>query len=64
MVTLQDFLADIERRKLELGMVDTPASVEAMRNKGGQRTEEKRELLRRADARALAAGRRPVPSYY
>ena len=62
MVTLLDFLA--ERRKLELGLNDTPASIEAMRNKGGQRTDEKHELLRRADARALAAGRNPFPSYY
>ena len=45
MITLRDLLARVEARKAELGMVDTPAATEAMRNKGGQRTEAKRELL-------------------
>jgi len=34
----------------------TQADEEAMRNKGGGRTPEKRELLRRTEARAKAAG--------
>jgi hypothetical protein len=45
-------------------MIDTPAATEAMRNKGGQRTPAKRELLRRAAARARAAGRKPVIAYF
>lgn len=64
MVKLRDFLATIEARKAALGMSDTPTATEAMRNKGAGRTAAKRELLRRADARATAAGRLPVISHY
>ncbi len=35
-----------------------------MRNKGGRRTPEKRELLRRVQERARAAGVEPLKSYY
>jgi len=34
-----------------------------MRNKGGGRTPEKRELLRRTEARAKAAGLKPITSH-
>lgn len=64
MITLQDHLARVEARKIELGIIDTPAAIEAMRNKGGKRTAEKRELLRRTAARARAAGRKPIISYF
>ena len=64
MITLRDLLARVEARKAELGMVDTPAATEAMRNKGGQRTEAKRELLRRTAMRARAAGRKPVIAHF
>lgn len=64
MTTLRTFLAAVEARKASLGMSDTPAATEAMRNKGACRTPEKRELLRRVEARAIAAGREPVVSYY
>ena len=64
MITLRDFLAQVEARKAALGMSDTPAATEVMRNKGARRTSEKRELLRRVEARAVAAGREPVLSYY
>ena len=64
MTSLRDFLARVEARKAALGMSDMPAATEAMRNKGARRTPEKRELLRRVEARAVAAGRRPVISYY
>jgi hypothetical protein len=63
-LVLKDFLAEVEERKRALGIVDTPESIEAMRNKGGQRTPEKRELLRRVEERARAAGLEPVKSYY
>ncbi len=63
-MTLDQFLADIKARKGALGMMDTPAEVEAMRNKGGRRTPEKRELLHRVEERARAAGVKPFKSYY
>ena len=64
MVTLQQHLARVRARKLELGIRDTPAEVEAMRNKGGRRTSGKRVLLRRTAMRAMAAGVEPVRAYY
>ena len=64
MITLRELLARVEARKAELGMIDAPAATEAMRNKGGQRPPAKRELLRRAAARARAAGRKPVIAYF
>jgi len=52
-------------RKLALGLSpESEAAVDALRNKGGQRTLEKRELLRRAEVRARQAGQDPVISYY
>jgi hypothetical protein len=63
-VTLEEHLARVADRKRSLGMTDGPAETELMRNKGGQRTEAKRELLRRAAQRASDAGQEPVPSYY
>jgi hypothetical protein len=64
MTTLRDFLVRVEARKAELGIIDTPDATEAMRNKGSQRTEAKRELLRRTEKRAQAADRKPIPSYF
>lgn len=64
MISLRDHLDRVAARKEELGIRDTPESVEAMRNKGGYRTEAKRELLRRAEERTKAAGLEPGKSYY
>ena len=64
MLTLQDYLAQVEARKAKQGLEDTPAFTEVMRNKGITRTPQKRELLRRVEARARAAGRETVVSYY
>lgn len=64
MVALQDYLAQVEARKLEIGMRDTAADVDALRNRGANRTEAKRCLLASADARARAAGVQRVVSYY
>ena len=61
---LDQFLADIEARKAALGVEDTPAEVEALRNKGGRRTPKKRALMRRVEERARAAGVKPLKSYY
>ena len=64
MITLQKLLAGVQARKAALGMANTPESVEALRNKGANRTPEKWELLRRCAERARAAGRDPVPAHY
>jgi hypothetical protein len=61
---LDDLLSQIDERKRVLGLTDTSAATEALRNKGGNRTQEKRELLRRAELRARQAGRKPIVSYY
>jgi hypothetical protein len=60
------FLADLQHqvslRKAELGMRDTPEAVDAMRNKGDNRTEAKRELLHRiAERTAKAQGTKSEP---
>jgi hypothetical protein len=66
MKTLQmrSYLEALEVRKRRLGILDTPEDTEAMRNKGGRRTPEKREMLRRLEERARAAGDTEVKSYY
>ncbi|MBB2164352.1 hypothetical protein HLH26_07315 [Gluconacetobacter sp. 1b LMG 1731] len=61
---LDSFLAEVRARKAQLGLIDTPERTEAMRNRGGRRTPEKRALLRRIDERARAAGLEPIRSYY
>jgi hypothetical protein len=48
---LRAYLARIERRKAERGLTDTEARTDALRNRGANRTPEKRELLRRARER-------------
>ncbi len=63
-MTLNDLLSRIDERKRVLGLPDTLAVTEALRNKGGNRTPEKRALLRRAELRARQAGRKPVVSHY
>ena len=64
MVALQDYLAQVEAKKLELGMRDTDAETQAMRNRGGNRTTAKRQLLASVERRARAAGLQTVPSFY
>ena len=64
MIALQDYLAQVEARKLQVGMRETEADVDALRNCGGNRTEAKRRLLASVDARARAAGVQRVVSYY
>jgi hypothetical protein len=63
-VRFHELVAQIDARKAELGIAETPADVEALRNKGGRRTPEKRELLRRVAERARLAGKLPVPGYW
>ena len=63
-VKLVDLLERARARKRALGLTETPEQVDALRNPGGRRTPEKRALLRRAAARATAAGVTPVVSYF
>ena len=63
-ISLAKIQQQVSARKAMLGMLDTPSEVEAMRNKGGSRTPEKRELLRRVEKRARSAGLQPVAAYY
>lgn len=64
MEALRDFLARIKERKEKLGIVETEADIEAMRNKGLNRTAEKRALLKCISDRAKAAGLKPIKSYF
>jgi hypothetical protein len=61
---LECFLEEVEQRKAEVGLDESPAAVDSRRNKGARRTEAKRALLRRSEQRATATGLRAVPSYY
>ncbi len=61
---LRTFLAGVAQRKAALGIADTEEWTESLRNSGANRTDEKRELLRRIEARAKAAGRPGVISRY
>lgn len=63
-ISMADFTTQIEARKREIGMVDDAETTEALRNKGTSRTPQKRVLLARIEERAIAAGRKPVRSYY
>jgi hypothetical protein len=61
---LRTFLAGVARRKAALGIEYTKEWTESLRNSGANRTEEKRELLRRIEAKTKAAGRTGVISRY
>jgi hypothetical protein len=63
-VSLNSLQASIAARKAALGVDDSPAATDAMRNRGYIRTPQKRELLGRAKARAVAAGVEPVPALF
>lgn len=58
------FVQAAEQRKRELGIVETAEDTEAMRNKGGNRTQAKRDLLDRAQKRAREAGQEAVRAYF
>ncbi|MCC4234583.1 hypothetical protein ACFOKF_02165 [Sphingobium rhizovicinum] len=53
-VTLDEHLARIRARKVELGIVDSPERTEAMRNSGLRRTARKRAALARIAERSHA----------
>lgn len=58
------FVAEAEQRQRDLGIDQSAEAIEALRNKGGRRTPEKRAMLARMAQRAEAAGRNPVPAHY
>jgi hypothetical protein len=58
------FVQEAEQRKRELGIVETAEVVEAMRNKGSNRTVAKRDLLGRLQKRAQEADRDAVTAYF
>jgi hypothetical protein len=61
-IDIETLLTRVKARKRELGLDEADPS--ELRNRGTARTAEKRELLRRTDARARAAGKRPIASNY
>ena len=60
----QSLTTQIEAPKREIGTVDDAATIEPMRNKGGNRTPKKRAFLSRIEGRVKAAGKTPVRAYY
>ncbi len=63
-VNLTEYLRWAETRRAELAAAGLLPSDEQLRNSGLNRTEEKREFLRRIDERAKAAGQTPIKSNY
>jgi hypothetical protein len=63
-IELDRLLGEVEARKAQLGLCDTPETLEALRNKGERRSPAKREMLRRAAARACASGKDPIPAHF
>lgn len=61
--TLEEHIADVARRREQVGIPDDEAARDAMRNKGHGRTESKKVLLLACAARARAAGLEPLPTY-
>lgn len=61
---IDEYLAQVRAKKALLGIRNTAEDVDSLRNKGGNRTESKRELLRRIEIRSLRSGLDPVVSYY
>ena len=61
-VNLDDFLAEIEARRIALGITDTDD--EACRNIGTRRTAAKRQLLQEIAERCAAAGVEPLAANY
>lgn len=62
-MTLEDYLVDASRRRQQASIPDNDATTDALRNRGGQRTESKKALLCAAARRARAVGIDPITSY-
>jgi hypothetical protein len=63
-ISMASLRIQTEAKKRSIGWVDSDANTELLRNKGDNRTSEKRELLARIEARSRAAGKIPIRSYY
>jgi hypothetical protein len=63
-VKLFEYLEWAEERRAALAAAGLLPPDEALRNRGLNRTEEKRELLRRVEERAKAAGITTMKAYY
>lgn len=65
-MSLKDLWAFVRQRKIELGWpeADSEELTEAPRNKGLNRTPEKREMLRRIQERCIAADMEPLKAYF
>jgi hypothetical protein len=63
-IKLAAHLKLVEARRAQLAAAGLLPPNEALRNRGLNRTEEKRELLRRVEARAKAAGVPTMKAYY
>lgn len=50
-INLLDYLKNIEIRKKELGIIDSEEYTESLRNKGGNRTPEKLDMLANIEKR-------------
>lgn len=61
---LTDFLAARQARAERAGVTFTPDYIEALRNKGGRRTPEKRAALRRIEERCAEAGVEPLKAHH
>jgi hypothetical protein len=62
LTSFSQLTAKVAERRRELGITDE--TIIAARNSGRRRTEAKRELLRRIQERARAAGVRPFQATY
>lgn len=58
------FVAETEAYKQEIGLTETPAATESLRNKGVARSSRKRNMLARMEKRAQSAGRKSLPAHY
>jgi hypothetical protein len=62
-MTFDELQQTIIKRKKELGILETEAMIESLRNKGENRTPEKRFALKQAEERAKMAGKPPIKAY-
>jgi len=63
-MTLNEHLSRVRAARERSGIEFTPDYVEKLRNKGLQRTAEKREMLRVIERRCQEAGQEARPAYF
>jgi hypothetical protein len=62
-IYLLEFLQEVEKKKLALGVREDTSSIDELRNDGAMRTPEKRILLARSEVRARNLGVTPVKQH-